>query len=155
MTFKRGAAYAVIAAAAIAPFEGLWLTTKPDKLAYNLPTACYGMTTHDKPDLRIGDKFTKVQCQEYLVEAIPRYKVPLEKCIKVELSAHEWAALTSASYNAGPAAVCRSPMVKAFNAKDPRACDKFVGWYERAGGKYVPGLHNRRLKESALCKMKD
>ena len=159
---RRGVSYAIIAAALIAPWEGLWTTAKPDKLAYDLPTVCYGMTPHDR-QFKVGDKFTPEQCKQFLVEDIPKYKKPLEKCVHVELSQHQWAALASASYNAGPAAVCKSPMVRAFNAHDPRACDYFVGppghpergWYVRAGGKFRQGLANRREAERKVCNTKD
>lgn len=153
---RRGASYAVIAAALIAPAEGLWLRAKVDRIGTGQPpTVCYGMTSADRP-VHVGDTYTKDECMGFLIQDIPKYKKPLEKCVHVELSDHEWAALASASYNAGPGAVCKSPMVRNFNAeKHGDACQSFVGWYERAGGKYVPGLHNRRLKERAVCATKD
>jgi lysozyme len=151
---RRTLSYAVIAAALIAPLEGYWPTVKPDRLAYNLPTGGFGTTTHDRP-LKIGETHTRAEWMGILVEDIPKYKKPLEKCVHVELTQHQWAALTSGAYNAGSAAMCKSPMVRAFNRHDPHACDYFRGWYVRAGGRYVRGLANRREKERAICLMKD
>lgn len=152
---RRGASYAVIAAALVAPAEGLWLTARVDRIGTGQPpTGCYGMTSADRP-VHVGDKYTPEQCMEYLIQDIPKYKKPLEKCVHVELTNHQWAALTSAAYNAGAGAVCKSPMVRAFNARDPRACDKFSGWYVRAGGKFVQGLANRREKERKVCNTPD
>jgi lysozyme len=55
------------------------------------------------------------------------------------------AALLDAAYNAGPAAVCRSPMVARINAGDLRAgCDAFRGWYVRSAGQERKGLVARR-----------
>lgn len=154
---RRALLIATLAVTVIAPWEGLWTTAKIDRIGTGQPvTACYGMTRAEKPDLRVGDKFTPEQCMEYLVKAIPHYRKPLEKCVKVEITNHQWAALTSASYNAGPGAVCKSPMVKHFNAGNPRAaCEAFKTWYIRARGVVVKGLINRRAAESKFCYTKD
>lgn len=154
-TARQGASYAVIAALLIAPWEGLWTTAKPDRLANNLPTVCYGMTPGDR-QFKIGDKFTPEDCMKFLIADIPKYRKGFEKCVKVELTEHNWAALTSAAYNAGPGAVCHSPMVRRFNAgQGNAACDSFIGWYETSMHVYRPGLHNRRVAESKICKTED
>jgi lysozyme len=53
--------------------------------------------------------------------------------------------LVDAAYNAGPAAVCKSPMVKKMNAGDVAAGVRaFEGWYVRSDGKVRKGLVARR-----------
>lgn len=148
---RRGASVAVIAAALIAPWEGLWTTAKPDRLANGLPTVCYGMTSYDRP-VKIGDTYTPDQCMAFLVEDIPKYWNAIKPCIHVNLTNHQWAALISASYNAGASAVCRSPMVRQFNGGNPvAACDALRGWYVRSAGVLRQGLINRRNAERKTC----
>lgn len=146
----------VLAASLIAPWEGESLVVKPDRLAHGLPTGCYGMTPYDVPGLKNGQRFTHTQCLEFLARDIPKYRKGIEPCIHVDLSAHEWAALTSASYNAGVGAVCKSSMVRAFNAGNHAAgCANFKGWYIRSAGVVRKGLINRRNAERAFCTIKD
>ena len=152
---RRSASAGALAVVLITHWEGYDSVVKPDRLANNLPTGCYGETTYDDPSLKLGMRFSKDECMRHLLRDIPKYAAPLEKCVTVAITKHQWAALTSASYNAGQSAVCHSPMVRAFNAHDPRACDKFIGWRVTAAGKYVRGLDNRRRAESAFCKTPD
>lgn len=63
----------------------------------------------------------------------------------------QWAAVTSLSYNIGSAAYCRSTVDRRFDAGDRRgACDAFLMW-DKAGGRAVAGLTNRRRAERGLC----
>jgi lysozyme len=64
---------------------------------------------------------------------------------------NQWAASTSLAYNIGITAYCRSTVDRRFDAGQPRAaCDAFLMW-NRAGGRVVAGLTNRRRAERALC----
>ena len=101
---RRGATWTVIAAALIGGWEGLDLVAKPDTLAHGLPTVCYGMTPYDRP-VQVGDRYTKDECLQFLVEALPVYDAPLEKCIHVPMSPSRRAAAVSLAYNIGPARV--------------------------------------------------
>jgi len=63
----------------------------------------------------------------------------------------EWAAATSLAYNIGVGAYCKSSIDRFFDAGQPaKACDTFLLW-DKAGGKRVQGLANRRAAERALC----
>ena len=152
---RRGVSYAVIAASLIAPWEGLALTAKPDRLAHGLPTACYGMTPYDRP-VTVGEKFTPQQCMDYLIADIPKYKTGLDRCIHIPVQGHQhqWAAAISLGYNVGDAAVCRSTFVRGLNAGDPKACDSLLA-FDRASGRVVQGLENRRQAERKVCYTKD
>lgn len=64
---------------------------------------------------------------------------------------HQWAAATSLAYNIGTAGYCRSTVARRFNAGDWRGgCDAFLMW-NKAGGRVIAGLTNRRRAERALC----
>lgn len=89
------------------------------------------------------------------------YDARIGACIHVDAPDSARAAMLTTSYNAGTAAVCRSPMVAKINAGDFKgACaalptkDKngnYNGWYIRAQGKIVRGLINRRRDDQKVC----
>lgn len=153
---KAGAAGAgalVLACSFIQPWEGLWTTAKVDTIGTGRPvTVCYGATKAEIPDLKAGQKFTKDECAKLLVKSLPKYWNGISRCVRVDLPDSAKAALISAAYNAGPAAVCSSPMVAKMNAGDVAGgCAAFRTWYIRAQGRVVRGLINRRNGEAALC----
>lgn len=131
----------------VANFEGLWLKAKPDTLAYNIPTVCYGETE----GVKVGDTYTPAHCADMLAKKLPRYANEIAKCIKIEIPDKTRAALISFAYNVGTAGACRSTAFKRLNAGDIRgACNALLAW-NRAGGRVVRGLTNRREAERKLC----
>jgi len=118
-----------------------------------VPTICYGATAADHVDL--SKVYTKAQCEDMLGKDLPKYDAPLKRCLKPEvynaLPAHRHAALVSLSYNVGGSAVCHSSIVRYLNSGNVKAaCDAFL-LYDRAGGRVLQGLVNRRQSERALC----
>ncbi|MEG3177063.1 lysozyme [Sphingomonas sp. RB3P16] len=64
---------------------------------------------------------------------------------------YQWSAATSLAYNIGTTAYCGSTVDRRFDAGQwAAACDAFLMW-NKAGGKVVAGLANRRRAERALC----
>lgn len=128
-------------------FEGLWLTAKPDHLAHNIPTVCYGETE----GVKLGDTYTKQECLDMLSGKLPRYWKEIARCIHVPISDNEKIAYTSFAYNVGSAGFCRSNVAHHLNSGDHRgACNALMAW-DHAGGRRVQGLTNRRAKERVLC----
>lgn len=147
MSFRNTAKWVAICVPLVAGFEGLWLTAKPDRLAYNIPTVCYGETE----GVKIGDTYTPEQCAEMLAKKLPRYHDEIMRCIRVPISPKEEAAYTSVGYNVGSQGFCRSTALRRLNAGDHRgACEALMAW-NRAGGRVVRGLTNRRNAERKLC----
>ena len=148
-----GAGVFVLATVFIAQWEGLWTTAKVDRIGTGQPvTVCYGATKAEIPNLHVGEQFTKEECSELLKESLPKYWNRIAPCITVELPDKVKAALISAAYNAGPQAVCHSPMIKEMNrGYIAKGCDAFKNWYISAQGKVVKGLINRRADERRLC----
>jgi lysozyme len=127
--------------------EGTWLTARPDTLAYGIPTVCHGETE----GVKLGDTYTKSECDQMLAKKLPRYWSEIEPCIKVKTSDNEKIAYTSVSYNIGSRALCHSTALRKLNAGDHLgACDALMSW-THAGGNEVPGLKNRRAKERIIC----
>jgi lysozyme len=149
---KAGAGALLLAAAFIIPWEGLWTTAQVDTIGTGRPpTVCYGATRAEIPTLKVGDKFTKGECDELLLKSLPKYANAIAPCIKVPVSDKEFAAFISFSYNVGSAGFCRSSTAALLNRGDHRgACDALMNW-TKAQGRVVKGLVNRRTAERKLC----
>ena len=67
------------------------------------------------------------------------------------LTAERDAAYVSLAYNAGVAGIGKSTATRRLNAGDIRGGCKALGWWNKAGGRVVRGLVNRRADETRLC----
>ena len=147
---RQVAAWVVIAATAIAGFEGLRTSTYFD--VTGVPTACFGETQGITP----GEKFTPEQCREMLGDRIEKDFGPgVDRCITHTLPPARKAAYVSLAYNIGVSAFCGSSVARHENAgRFVEACDALLRWNKItvAGVKvYSPGLNKRREQERALC----
>lgn len=149
---KGGGAAAILAAAAafIGPWEGERTEAYLDRIA-NPPvwTVCYGETR----GVKAGDKYTSEQCSAMLMDSLKDFYGPLTACIPDLPKQPEGVqvALTSWSYNVGTGAACNSTLARRANAdRWEDACNQLPRW-NKAGGKVVRGLTNRRLAEQKLC----
>lgn len=140
------AAAGVIALATmvVKPWEGVSLTPYTDIVG--VQTVCYGETN---VAMR---KYTMAECDELLQSDLGRRLAELGKCIHMPLRENEFAAILSLAYNVGTSAVCKSTLVRKVNAGAAPAefCPELLRW-NRAGGREVRGLTNRRKAEMALC----
>ncbi|AZV00353.1 lysozyme [Paracoccus sulfuroxidans] len=146
-----GAAAILAATAAfVGPWEGERTEAYLDRIAKPpVWTVCYGETRGVKP----GDRYTSAQCNEMLMDALADYRAPLIACIPALPSQPEGVqvALISWAYNVGTGAACGSTLAKRANAGDwPGACNQLPRW-NKAGGKAIQGLTNRRAAEQKLC----
>ena len=138
----------VALASFVAHWEGDRRTAYADKLAYGVPSVCNG---HTGPDVRVGDVWSKEQCDAVLQKNIEKHSTGLLKCVKVPLNQNQFDALSSWAFNVGVGAACGSTLVKLLNqGLYAQACQQLPKW-SRAGGKEVRGLLNRRNAEMALC----
>lgn len=152
---KTGAAaggIAVLAAAAlfVGPWEGERTEAYLDRIASPpVWTVCYGETKGVKQ----GDRYTPQQCLDMLQGSLAAYQRQLEACLP-SLPAQPQGvqvALISWNYNVGAGAACNSTLVRLANAGDWRgACNQLARW-NKAGGREIRGLTNRRLAEQRLC----
>lgn len=147
---QKGAWIAIFLTVA-AGFEGF--ASRPYYDSVRVKTVCYGETAADHVDL--NRTYTKSECLDLLAAAAPKYDAPLKRCLKKEvydaLPSHRHAALVSLAYNVGPAAVCRSSVVRDLNrGRVAAACDDFLK-FDRGGGRVIRGLVNRRKAERQLC----
>jgi lysozyme len=101
--------------------------------------------------VKAGDKIDPVRALQRKMADVQKFEGALKRCVKVPLHQHEYDAFLSLAYNIGPGAFCGSTLVKRLNAEDyPGACREILRW-NRAGGRVVQGLVNRREAEYRQC----
>lgn len=134
-----------LAVATIAPWEGRELRAYRDIVG--VPTICYGETR----GVKMGDAATPAECETMLAKAVAEFEVGIRQCLPASLPDETRAAFISAAYNIGQSAFCGSSMSRRALAGDLRgACDALLMW-DKAGGRAVRGLTNRRNAERDLC----
>ena len=142
---KIGGGALALAAPLVAYYEGTILRTYRDPIG--ILTSCTG---HTGPELRMGQTFTKEQCEDMLYGDLLKHAQALD-CIKHPLTDGQKAAFLSFAFNVGNKAFCDSTLARMANAGDmPGACAELSRW-TRAGGRELPGLVKRRAAERELC----
>lgn len=110
-------------------------------------TICYGETR----GIEAGDIATNAQCDAMLADGIEDFETGLDRCLTVAVPINAKIAFVSWAYNVGVGAACRSTLVRKANAGDlVGACNELPRW-NRAGGRVIRGLTNRRIAERDLC----
>lgn len=144
---KKGGAAAALAIALIGAWEGLRLYSYRDVIG--VWTACYGETLGIRP----GMKFTKDECDAMFLPSIQKHEAGMRKCLIAPDAIPEksYVAFVSLTYNIGTAGFCRSSLPRLINAGDIRAACNLLPAFNRAGGRVVQGLVNRRAAEKKIC----
>lgn len=126
-------------------FEGLELEAYPDPATGGEPyTIGYG---HTGKDVKLGMVITEERAEELLREDLERFEKHVEKKSDVELTQYQFDALVSFTYNVGPTNLSRSTLLKKLNECDfIGAANEFPRW-NKAAGKVMRGLTNRRNAE--------
>ena len=142
---KIGAGAVALVLPVVVLYEGTVLRSYVDPVG--IVTACTG---HTGPELRMGQTFTKEQCETMLYGDLLKHTAALD-CIKHPMTDGQKAAFLSFAFNVGNKAFCDSTLARKANAGDmPGACAELSRW-TRAGGRELPGLVKRRAAERELC----
>ena len=142
---KIGAGAVAMVLPVVLLYEGTVHSTYKDPIG--IVTVCTG---HTGPELRMGQTFTKEQCETMLYGDLLKHADALN-CIKTPMTDGQKAAFLSFAFNVGNGAFCGSTLVRKANAGDMAgACAELSRW-TLAGGKELPGLVRRRAAEQAMC----
>lgn len=137
----------------IKKFEGLRLNAYLDSV--NVPTIGFGTTVYPNgTKVKIGDKITKEQALSYLQKHINDEVMPyIDNLVKVHQEQNKIDALASLIYNIGAGNFKSSNLLKKINSKQPisEIEKSWLAW-NKAGGKVLKGLVNRRLSEFKMYK---
>jgi len=145
-----GGGSVVAAAIALAlPMIEKWEGTRlvPYRDIVGIWTVCTGQTN---VPMRT---YTREECGKMLGDAVrSEYGAGVLKAVPaLEKRPYQLAASISLAYNVGVVAYSRSTVARRFNAGDWKGgCEAFLMW-NKAGGRVVQGLVNRRRDEMALC----
>lgn len=125
-------------------FEGLRLLAY--KCPAGIPTIGYGTTR----GVKMGQTITPERAEQLLHEDVARLEEYITELVQAPITQGQWDALSSFTYNLGPANLERSTLLRLLNAGDYQgAAAEFDRW-TRAGGKILTGLVRRRAAERAL-----
>ena len=130
--------------ALIQRWEGLSLTAYED--VGGVLTIGYGSTAGVVP----GMKITKAQAEKRLRDDLAVAEEAVERLVKVDLTDNQFGALVSFVFNVGAGAFKSSTLLRKLNAGDYAAVPGELARWNRAGGKPVQGLANRRAAEAGL-----
>lgn len=145
------------ASAALISGAALWEGTKyvPYRDLGGVLTVCMGYTGKD---IVVGKRYTDAECKQLLRTELASHGKGVLSCTTRPLKQNEYEAYTLFAYNVGVAGFCNSTSAKLFNAgRNKEACDRLAftpngqpNW-SYVNGKFIKGLHNRRLFERQKC----
>lgn len=99
------------------------------------------------PKVVKGMRITATEADEILSRDLALFESAVNKAVAVPLNQNEFDALVSLAFNIGSNAFRKSTLVRKLNAGDRQgAADQFLVW-NKAGGKVLKGLVNRRHDE--------
>lgn len=144
------AEFSQLAVPFIGRWEGLRLDAYQDIIG--VWTVCYGETKGVKP----ADRYSKAECDAMFAHEVLSYRKDLHRYFSSEtlnqrLPAARDVAYTSLAYNAGVAGIGRSTATRRLNAGDIIGGCNALTWWNKAGGRVIRGLVNRRTEEQQLC----
>lgn len=133
----------------ICGFEGLVLKAYDDGVG--VWTIGYGTTIYPNGiKVKKGDVCTLEQAKSYMAHDLKKFEQTVNTAVAVPLNQNQFDALVSLTYNIGIAAFKNSTLLKKLNAKDyVGAANQFDVW-NKAGGKVMQGLVNRRKSEKGV-----
>lgn len=139
-----GVATAALITGTVATWEGK--SNDPYRDIVGVQTVCYGETNVAMRH------YSDAECTAMLEDSLTGYAEGVLKCTpSLRDRPHQLAAAVSLSYNIGTSAYCRSTADRRFDAGNFRGgCDAFLMW-NKAGGREVKGLTNRRRAERRVC----
>lgn len=115
-------------------------------------TVCFGSTR----GVRAGMRMTHEQCLDLLNEEVAEHRTGLHRyftptTIDIRLPPTRDAAYTSTAFNCGVAAIGKSTATRRLNAGNIAGGCEALTWWNKAGGRVIRGLFERRKREQSLC----
>jgi lysozyme len=150
----KSAAVLAAAVALVGAWEGLRTVAYRDPIG--IPTVCFGETR----GVKMGDRYTVDECKTMLGEGLADFEQGMRRCLKApdRIPDKSYVAFLSLAYNIGQHGFCKSSIARyanryadSHNLGDlATACNRIL-LYNKAGGRVLKGLVNRRKDEQRLC----
>ena len=131
-----------------------------DKLASGTLTVCSGLTNAvSQKKLVKGDKWTQQECNENEAQALAVLQSKLALCFTRLPKQSVFDAATSHAWNFGVGKTCGSAAMRQWNLGNYKLGCQLIAWqydattpnWSFSDGKFVKGLHNRRINEMQVC----
>lgn len=114
------------------------------------PTVGVGHLILAGDNLVLGELITDAEVDRFLTQDVQIALEAVNHLVTVPLTSHQCTALVSFVFNLGKGNFARSTLLRLLNAGlYPQAADELLRW-NKAGGKVVKGLDNRRKAERTL-----
>lgn len=137
------------AAKLVARWEGF--SPRAYRDAVGIPTIGYGSIRYSdmpgSPSVRMGDTITEERAEALLLKDLHEFWERVAGEIRVPLKQNQVDALSSFIYNVGTGAFLRSTLLRKLNAGDYQGASAQFPRWNRAGGRVLRGLSNRRKAE--------
>lgn len=147
---QAGPVVGIAAALAIAvPLIGQWEGKRNDPYQdiVGVWTVCYGETRNIE-----RRRYSDAECEAMLTEATTEFaEGVLHRNPNLADHPHALAAATSLAYNVGINAYSGSTAARRFERGDIAGGCEAMTWWNKAGGRVVRGLVNRRRAEYQIC----
>lgn len=121
----------------------------------NVLTVCYG---HTGRDIIKGKYYTDAECSLLLKQDIKIHSDGVLQCVNMPLKENQYSAFVLMAYNVGVSGFCSSRALRLFNEGHTAEACRAMAYsptgspaWSFANGKFVQGLHNRRVFESNMC----
>ena len=128
----------------IKQFEGCRLKAYTDSVG--VWTIGWG---HTGKNVHPGMIITQAQADAILIHDLASCEALVSPLITITLSDEQMGAIIDFAYNLGVGDLAKSTLLKKIKSSDPTASDEFLRW-NRAGGRILKGLSDRRAAEQAL-----
>jgi lysozyme len=102
------------------------------------------------PGINPGTIWTQEQADSRFLEDVNEFAAEVAELVKVPTEPYQMAALISLAYNIGMTAFRKSTLLKLLNQGHYAEAGKQFPRWNRAGGRVMRGLTNRRNAEAAL-----
>mgnify|MGYP006146708813 FL=1 len=151
--FASEAATMLVLVPLVEKWEGKRNVAYLDRIATPpLWTVCYGHTKN----VYEGMVKTDAECTTMLRAALVEYRDAMHLYFTDETKAERLppprdAAFSSMGYNVGKRGAGKSTATRRLNAGNVSGACQAIGWWNKAGGRVVRGLVNRRSEETKLC----
>jgi GH24 family phage-related lysozyme (muramidase) len=115
-------------------------------------TICYGSTRGVRANMILTDR----QCLDLLDAEVAEYRIGLHRyftstTINIRLPPTRGAAYTSTAFNCGISVIGKSTATRRLNAGNIAGGCEALTWWNKAGGRVIRGLFERRKREQSLC----
>lgn len=130
------------------PIGGSKFTAYMDPVG--VPTIGWGHTNHHGRKFRMGDVWTRAECDKEFASDMAKFENVVKQLVTVPLKQYQFDALVSFAFNCGDGNLAHSTLLRRVNARDfDGAAREFHKW-NHGGGRVLSGLTRRRASEALL-----